>query len=92
MSKIEILDFFAKWCGPCKMMKPVIEELEKEYEGKVTFHKYDVDENHEETSKYQIMSIPTILIKKDDQIVNQLAGVQSKKAMQEAINSALKLK
>ncbi|MDO8513226.1 MAG: thioredoxin [bacterium] len=86
---VKLLDFFASWCGPCRMMKPIIEEIEEEYKGKIALHKYDIDENQEEASKHNVMSIPTILILKDDKVINQLVGAQPKANIVEAINAAL---
>lgn len=88
---VELLDFFATWCGPCRLMKPVIEEIEKTYEGKIKVRKLDIDQNQEESTKYNVMSIPTILILKEGKVVNQLVGAQPKEALKEAIDSALKL-
>lgn len=91
MSKnIEMLDFFASWCGPCRIMKPVIADIEKEYGDKIIIKKIDIDENQEIASKYNVMSIPTILIIKDGQVINQLVGAQPKATIVDAIESALK--
>lgn len=89
MSKIEVIDFFASWCGPCRIMKPAVEEIEKQYENKLTFHKFDIDENQEEAQKYNVLSIPTILIIKDGNVVNQFVGAQSKETLAKAIDSVL---
>lgn len=85
-SQIELLDFYADWCGPCQQMKPVIEELEKELKGKVTITKINVDKENGRASQYNIMSIPTFLIKKDGKIIDQLQGIQSKEALLKKLN------
>ena len=63
-----VVDFFATWCGPCRMMAPVIEELAEEYDGKVKIGKLDVDENSDIAARYGVMSIPTIILFKDGEI------------------------
>lgn len=75
---ITLIDFWATWCPPCKMMNPVVEELEKEMAGKVTFVKYDVDQNSEIAQKYGIMSIPTYVIEKDGKEVVRASGAKPK--------------
>ncbi|GMA64266.1 thioredoxin [Alicyclobacillus fastidiosus] len=73
-----LVDFWATWCGPCKMMAPVLEELSSETEGKLTVAKLDVDENPATASKYGIMSIPTMIVFKNGQPVKQLVGYMPK--------------
>ncbi len=73
-----LIDFWATWCGPCKMMAPVIEEVSKEYADKLKVGKLDVDQNPETAQKYGIMSIPTLLVFKNGQVVKQLIGYRSK--------------
>ncbi|OGE08186.1 thioredoxin [Candidatus Curtissbacteria bacterium RIFCSPLOWO2_01_FULL_42_26] len=75
---IKVLDFWAEWCGPCKFMEPMIEELEKEFKGKVEFEKINVDENQELTAKHGVMSIPTYIIEKDGQEVERIIGATQK--------------
>lgn len=86
---VELLDFYADWCGPCKVMGPIIAEIEKEYGDKLKVTKYNVDQAQDEASKYNVMSIPTLLILKDGKVVNQLIGAQPKAAITKAIDEAL---
>jgi thioredoxin 1 len=73
-----LVDFWATWCGPCKMMAPVIEEVSTEYVEKLEVGKVDVDQNPETAQKYGIMSIPTLLVFKNGEVVKQLVGYRSK--------------
>jgi thioredoxin 1 len=84
-----IVDFWATWCGPCKMIAPVIEELAAEYEGKVKIGKLDVDENNGTSIKYGVRSIPTVLFIKDGQVVDTVMGAQSKAVFVQKIQSYL---
>jgi thioredoxin 1 len=84
-----LVDFWAVWCGPCKMLTPVIEQLSAEFEGKVKIGKVNVDENQSLAAKYGIMSIPTIIIFKDGEIVEQFIGVQPKNVYSDALNKYL---
>ena len=76
--KLVIIDFWAEWCGPCKMVGPIIDQISDEYEGKVVVGKVDVDNNDEATSKYGIRNIPTILYIKNGEIVDKVVGAGSK--------------
>ncbi len=80
------VDFWATWCGPCQMVSPIVEELAKEYEDKVNFVKVDVDQNKELASKYNIMSIPTLAIFRNGQVVAQTAGAGSKELIRNYID------
>ena len=74
-SKVPVfVDFWAEWCGPCRMVSPVVEELSNDYDGKVKFVKVNVDEANELASKYNIFSIPTLAIFKNGQLVSQQVG------------------
>ncbi len=83
---IKVLDFWAEWCGPCKFMEPMIEELEKELHGKVVFEKINVDENQEITQKHGVMSIPTYIIEKDGQEQERIVGATQKDNFLKVIN------
>ncbi|WP_430784932.1 thioredoxin [Virgibacillus flavescens] len=80
-----LADFWAPWCGPCKMIAPVLEEIDGEMEEKVQIVKLDVDENQETAGKYGVMSIPTLLLFKDGEVVDQVIGFQPKEALVELI-------
>jgi thioredoxin 1 len=80
-----LADFWAPWCGPCKMIAPVLEELDQEVQ-EVKVVKLDVDENQETAGKYGVMSIPTLLVFKDGQVVDQVVGFQPKEALVELLN------
>ena len=82
---IQLVDFYADWCGPCIVMKPVIDEIEKELAGKIEVKKVNVDENQDEASKYGVMSIPTYLVLKDGKEVERFVGAQSKEVMKNKI-------
>ena len=84
-----LVDFWAVWCGPCRMVAPVVEELAGEYEGKVTFTKLNVDENPKTASQYGIMSIPTLLIFKDGAPVSNIVGFRPKPELKKSIDAAL---
>ena len=75
---VELLDFYADWCGPCKIMEPVMDELEKEMGDKVKITKIDVDQKQDEASKYGVMSIPTYIILKDGEEKDRFIGATSK--------------
>lgn len=83
------VDFFAPWCGPCRMADPVLEELSKDYEGKVAFVKINVDENSETASKYDVMSIPTTIIFKEGQEAARQTGFSGKQTFEELIKKVL---
>ena len=76
-----LVDFFATWCGPCKMMSPVIDELATELAGQVDVYKVDVDENPEVAQRYGVMSIPTLVVFENGQVKNQTMGAQPKAAL-----------
>lgn len=77
-NNIVVVDCWAEWCGPCKMMAPIIDELAQEYSNKVMFAKLNVDENPQTASKYGIMSIPTLLVFKSSKLVDTIVGAVPK--------------
>ncbi|WP_100011987.1 thioredoxin [Lentibacillus sediminis] len=81
-----LADFWAPWCGPCKMIAPVLEEIDGEMEDKVQIVKLDVDENQETAGKHGVMSIPTLLLFKNGEVVDQVIGFQPKEALVDLIN------
>ena len=86
-SKIPVLvDFWASWCRPCKMLAPTIDALETEFTNKATIAKLNVDENKEISSRYGIMSIPTVLLFKSGEVVEQFIGVKPKAEYTDALN------
>ncbi len=86
---VVVVDFWAAWCGPCRMVAPTIEELAKEYAGKIKVGKLNTDENSDIASKYKIMSIPTIMFFKDGQKVDQIVGAVPKQQIKSKIDSLL---
>ncbi|NIT03736.1 thioredoxin [Candidatus Saccharibacteria bacterium] len=86
---VKLLDFWAPWCPPCKIMDPVLENLEKELKGKIEFVKHNVDEEMELTQKYAVMSIPTYVIEKDDKEVARTSGARSKEEFKSWIEKNL---
>ena len=84
-----LVDFWATWCGPCRMLGPVIEELASEYEGRVVVGKVDVDNNQEFAAKYGVRNIPTVLVFKGGEVVGRQVGVAPKKTYTDALDSLL---
>lgn len=84
-----LVDFWATWCGPCKMLAPTIEELSKEYKGRVKVAKLDVDENPDLAEKFAIYSIPTLLIFKDGVVKERLTGYRVKSQISEYLDKYL---
>ena len=84
-----LVDFYADWCGPCKMLGPVLEELSSEYEGKATIVKVNVDNENELASEYGVMSIPNLFLLKDGEIVKNVVGYQPKAALKKLIEANL---
>ena len=83
-----LVDMFATWCGPCKMMAPVVAQLAEEYKGSVKVGKLDIDQNVNIVAQYKIMSVPTFLVIKDGEVVKKLIGAVSKEELVEAIGQA----
>ncbi|MFB9274668.1 thioredoxin [Cohnella cellulosilytica] len=86
---VSLLDFWAPWCGPCKMQLPIVEELSEELKGTATIAKVNVDEEPELASQFGVMSIPTLILFKDGQPVDKLVGLQSKEALKARIQNQL---
>ncbi|GKU81510.1 thioredoxin [Niallia sp. NCCP-28] len=84
-SGVVLVDFWAPWCGPCKMIAPVLEELDAELGDKAKIVKVDVDENQGSASKFGVMSIPTLLVFKDGEVVDKVVGFQPKEALAELL-------
>jgi len=84
-----VVDFWAEWCGPCRMMTPAIEELAAQYSNKATIAKVNVDNESDLAAKYNVSSIPTLVVFKDGQVARQFIGVTSKSDLAKAIDSAL---
>ena len=84
-----MVDFWAEWCGPCRMLGPIIEEVSKDYEGKAIVGKLDVDSNQEFAAKFGVRNIPTVLLFKDGELVNRQVGVSPKNVYKESIDALL---
>ena len=84
-----VVDCWAPWCGPCRMVAPVLEELAQDYSGKILFGKLNVDENQNITTRYQIMSIPTLLVFKDGNLVDRIVGAIPKDMLEPKITKFL---
>lgn len=80
-----LVDFWAPWCGPCKMIAPVLEDLDQELAGKVKIAKLNVDDNPDTTSRFGVMSIPTLIVFKDGQPVDKVVGFQPKDALKSVL-------
>ena len=86
---VVLVDFYADWCGPCKMLGPVLEELASEYEGKAKIVKVNVDEISDLASEYGVMSIPNMFILKDGVVVKNIVGYQPKPALKQVLDSLI---
>lgn len=80
-----LVDFWASWCGPCKMIAPIIDQLAEEYDGKVKVAKVDVDENRELAARFKVQSIPTLLVFKNGEVANQAIGARPKSELEKLI-------
>ena len=86
---VAVIDFWAEWCGPCRLIAPIIEELAQDYDGKALIGKLDVDNNPEVSMKYGIRSIPTILILKDGEVVEKHVGTTTKTNLEQKLAAHL---
>jgi thioredoxin 1 len=86
---VTLVDWYADWCGPCRAMEPVLEEIEQELAGKLTIERIDVDKNQEKANAAGVMSMPTFHIKKGDKIVQTLIGYQNKEELSKHLQNAL---
>ncbi|MDA8692613.1 thioredoxin [Saprospiraceae bacterium] len=87
--KLVVVDFWAEWCGPCRMVSPIIDELSTEYEGKAVIGKVNVDHNSEISTKYGVRSIPTILLIKNGEVVEKHVGATTKAVLEEKMAAHL---
>ena len=84
-----LVDFWAEWCGPCKVIAPVIEELALDYDGKVKFGKLNVDDHNQVASEYGVRSIPTLLVFKNGAVVNQIVGAVPKERIAKSLDTVI---
>lgn len=87
--KLVLVDFFATWCGPCKMLAPIVSEIANEYKDKINVYKVNVDENQELAIKYGIVSIPTLVFFKNGEVLNTNVGLCSKSELDSMVNKLL---
>jgi len=87
--KVALVDFWAVWCGPCRVIGPIVEEIADEYDGRVVVGKLDVDSNRETAVKFGIQAIPTLLLVKDGEIADRLVGVTDKASLASKLDSLL---
>jgi thioredoxin 1 len=89
-SSLVVIDCWAPWCAPCRMMAPIIDEMAKDYAGKILFGKLNVDENLRVPSEYQIMSIPTFLVFKDGVLVDRIVGAMPRKILEQKLTKYIR--
>lgn len=86
---VTLVDFYASWCGPCRMLAPIIEELDKDYKGKISIAKLDVDECNDIAARFSVNAIPSILIFKDNELIKMNVGFSPKESLTEILNQIL---
>ncbi len=84
-----LVDFYADWCGPCRALAPIVDEVADSFQGQVTFSKLNIDDNPNVTAKYGVMSIPTLILFKDGKAVERLVGLVPKERLEEFVKKAL---
>jgi len=87
--KVSVVDFWAEWCGPCRLVTPIIEDLAKDYDGKAVVGKLDVDSNPKTSTKYGVRSIPTILFIKNGEVVDKHVGTATKATLAQKIDALI---
>lgn len=87
--KVTLIDLWAEWCGPCRMMTPIVEELSTEYNGRAVIGKLNVDDNPEVPTEYNVRGIPTFLLFKNGELKEKIVGAQTKKTLQDKIEALL---
>lgn len=88
-SGVVLVDFYADWCGPCRMLTPVIEGVAEEMQGQASFAKLDIDQNQKVASQFQVTSVPTLVLYKDGKEVNRLVGLRDAEAIKQFVSGAL---
>ena len=88
---VVVVDCYAPWCGPCKVLSPIMDELKKEYEGKATIMKMDVDENEDIAAEFKIRGVPTILFFVKGELKNKISGLQSKETIAAMIDTTIEM-